>query len=193
MQGMRPVTIFLLAACATTASCWDEPEPPNGCRWIVGELAIDPAFGEIPATGDLEAELAIYVYTIGENCREPLQNVRVEVFSSRNQGGNVVDIIEQPTATTDRDGRAVARLGSTECGEAQLAVQAGGADLCGRWENNQCVPLRALVYFSLVCDAGKSDCDCECVDLQTSQWHCGECDIVCPAGQACVDGICQEN
>jgi hypothetical protein len=191
MQGTRPIFVFLLAACATIAGCWDEPDPPHGCRWITGELAIDPAFGGIPATGELEAELAIIVYEIGEDCRKPLPGVLVEVFSSRNQGGNVVDFIEQPTGATDENGRATARLGSSECGEAQLAVYVAGAQLCSDWVNNQCTPLRALIYFTLVCDQGKSDCDCVCVDLQTAQWHCGECDIVCPAGQTCVDGVCQ--
>jgi hypothetical protein len=152
---------------------------------------IDPWLGGIPATGQLEAELAIFVYSYEEDGLKPCPGLAIEVFSSRNQGGNVVDTIEQTTRWTDEGGKVVARLGSSECGEAQLAVQVDGADLCSDWDNSQCVPLRALIYFTLVCDQGKSDCDCECVDLQTAQWHCGECDIVCPAGQTCVDGNCE--
>ena len=42
------------------------------------------------------------------------------------------------------------------------------------------------------CDTGLSICWQECVDLQSSRDHCGECGTVCGAGTHCSSGVCVE-
>jgi hypothetical protein len=43
----------------------------------------------------------------------------------------------------------------------------------------------------IVCADGESVCDRECVNLQTSDEHCGECGISCSDGKSCQNGSCQ--
>ena len=181
--------LFIASMTVAASSCLNSTGNLVNCEFIVGEMEIDPEL--IPATGQLEAELNVFVYGLGEGeCAKPRPNVMVEIMSSRNQGV-VVDIIEQPTSNTDSDGRATAFLGSSECGEAQITVKQNGATLCERWEDGQCTPLQATVVFTIVCNSNETDCDCECVDLQTSTRHCGKCGNECESGESCVDGVCQ--
>ena len=42
------------------------------------------------------------------------------------------------------------------------------------------------------CDhvGGMLFCEDECVDVGSSQWHCGECGNLCESGMDCHDGVC---
>lgn len=183
--------IFIASLAVATYGC--ESGNLIDCFHTIGEMTLDPPTG-IPATGNLEAELSIFVYGIGGGeCNKPRSDAMVEILSSRNHGGEVVDIIEPPRNRTDSNGRATVFLGSSECGEAHLSAKIHGEDLCGSWENEECVPLQATVVFTIVCNSGESACDCECINLQTDPNHCGACDNVCAAGESCIDGVCLED
>jgi hypothetical protein len=161
-------------------------------EWIIGEMTIDPE--QIPSSGDREAEVSVWVYqVVAEGGRMPLPSVDIQIHSSRNQGGITVDIIEQPTGLTDADGRAVAFLGSSTTGEAQIKATANGADLCELWENERCVVLQKIVSFISECQGDLTSCDGECVDLNTDNGNCGACGVACDfpnSTSECRDGAC---
>jgi hypothetical protein len=138
--------IVLLFLLTSLIAC---PPPPDPIVYWVGEMVIDPE--QIPADGQTAAEISIFV--MDDLAGYPIQGIWITVESSRNQGGNVLDIIEQPIAPTDADGRAVAYLWSSTLGEAQFAALYSrsegeqGAPLCSGWEAGECVPLRVLITF----------------------------------------------
>lgn len=145
MKGIRLGVMLVLLIAATTAfSCSDCSV--NGHNYqVLGEMTVDPE--QVSADGQANAEIAILIFEIKEEERIPLPGVVVEVASSRNQGGNVLDSIEQPTGPTDADGRAVAYVRSSTLGEAQLAVLQNGAPICESFVEQTCVPLRVMITF----------------------------------------------
>ncbi|MCD6499937.1 MAG: MYXO-CTERM sorting domain-containing protein [Deltaproteobacteria bacterium] len=42
------------------------------------------------------------------------------------------------------------------------------------------------------CDQGLTDCDGDCVDLDSDDDNCGGCGQACASGQTCRDGSCQD-
>ena len=141
---MRKIALLILLP--SLIACLPPLDP---VVYWVGEMYIDPE--QIPADGQTAAEISIFVHD--DISSDPIQGIWIVVESSRNQGGNVLDIIEQPIGPTDADGRAVAHLWSSTLGEAQFAAlysgfQGGaGAPLCSSWEAGECVPVRVLVTF----------------------------------------------
>lgn len=131
--------VYLLAALFVTVatfSCRDCAI--NGHPiWFVGEMTVTP--DQIPADGQSAVEIVVWVFEGAGDVRTALSGIKVEVQSSRNQGGNVLDTIEQPTGDTDADGRAVASLWSSTPGEAQLLATTNGVVLCKTREGNSCV------------------------------------------------------
>jgi hypothetical protein len=113
-------------------------------------MVIDPE--QIPADGQTGAEISVLVLCETADGMVPIPDMWITVASSRNQFGNELDIIEQPTGPTDADGRAVAYLWSSTPGEAQFIALFGrspgdGAPLCSSWENSECVELTVMVTF----------------------------------------------
>jgi hypothetical protein len=161
-------------------------------RSTIGEMYLDPETAW--ATGHLEIEVTIKVFTHEGEGAEPREGVIVELISSRNQGGNVIDIIEQPRAPTDTDGRATAYLGSSTPGELVLRATANGALLCETWNEGECIPLERVIAFYIDCGGAEYiDCDGECVDPNTDPEHCGACNNACElenASSECVDSTC---
>ena len=45
----------------------------------------------------------------------------------------------------------------------------------------------------VMCDPGLTDCGGNCVDLQTTKAHCGECDNKCMGNMVCEMGMCVPN
>jgi slime mold repeat-containing protein len=163
---------------------------------IVGDISVDP--DNIPASGNAEAEVAVWVYMEGA-ARRPLSGATVEIFSSRNQNGNVIDLIEQPAMPTDADGRAVAFIGSPTVGEAGLVVKVNQTPLCEYFEAGECVRLQKIVNFYLTCEGNLTNCNNQCVDTESDLNNCGGCDnlcdfenaeAICDAGQ-CEIGNCE--
>jgi len=157
---------------------------------LVGDMSVDP--DHIPTSGEAEAEVAVWVYLEGA-ARTPIEGAQVELLSSRNQGGNLVDMIEQPGVPTDTDGRGVAFIGSTTVGEAGLVVEVNGAPLCDHFEAGKCVRLQKMVTFFLVCSGGLTNCSGDCVDTGADPENCGECGIICTFDNAtplCDAGNC---
>jgi hypothetical protein len=70
-------------------------------------------------------------------------------------------------------GRALKIMGSALLGSVLAAVP-GVA-----WANDRC-------------SEGQTRCGERCVNLQSSERHCGSCSNRCPEGSECVDGVCQE-
>jgi len=185
--------LSLLAVLGSLGCDCDGQGIPN---WVDGDMQVDPM--DIPATGNLEAEVSVWVYERGTD--NPLQGITITVHSSRNQGGNEIDIIEQSTSPTNADGRAVAFLGSTTAGEVQLEARQKGskdqiaAPICEEWAGDSCAtPLQRIVTFYVACPSGLENCDGECVDLDTDLEHCGACDNPCDlphATEECIDGQC---
>lgn len=89
----------------------------------------------------------MHVFCLGQVEHEPVEGIDIRLESSRNQGGNEVDFIEQPTGPTDAKGSVIASIWSSTPGELQLRVTANGAVLCERWENGECVPLQVMMTF----------------------------------------------
>ena len=160
---------------------------------LTGEITVDPE--TFPATGNLEAEIGVWVFDVGSSHREPVQGVVIEIFSSRNAGDSQIDTIEPTSAKTDTEGRAIFLFGTSTPGEALISVRANGAPLCVSWDDGTCVPLAALLLLYSACDgAGLTNCGDECADLQTDPEHCGSCNNICEffkAGADCVDGVCE--
>jgi hypothetical protein len=46
------------------------------------------------------------------------------------------------------------------------------------------------LFVACTCPEGLTDCNQDCVDLQTDPNNCGDCGNVCPEGFVCVDGVC---
>ena len=46
------------------------------------------------------------------------------------------------------------------------------------------------LFIACTCPEGLTDCNQDCVDLNTDPNNCGECGNVCPDGYTCVDGVC---
>lgn len=69
-----------------------------------------------------------------------------------------------------------------------------GADSdCGagmRCVDTMCVAAPEVDAGELRCGGGDTLCGTECVDLPTSEAHCGACDVTCGEMQQCVDGSC---
>jgi len=152
---------FLMVIGSIGCKCDSEGIPD----WVQGDMVVDPV--DIPASGNLEAEVSVWVYEKGSPDK-PLQGITITVESSRNQGGSEIDTIEQPTSPTDADGRAVAFLGSSTAGEVQLiAKQSGsgddiGAPICEVWSGSTCAtPLQRMVTFYVACPSGTENCDGE--------------------------------
>jgi hypothetical protein len=164
---------------------------------MIGEIYIDP--DDVWATGQLEAEVTVHVYLTGDGGSKSLEGASVEIYSSRNTGEEISDIIEQPTEPTDNDGMAVAYLGSYCPGESYITAAADGAFLCKGWEVNRCTPLRQSIVFYFDCNAGdemccdseKGECGCYCTDVNSDPQNCGDCNYVCEPGEYCLDGVCQ--
>lgn len=141
MPGIRigvfiAVTSFLLSGCKDCAI--------NGVPIrFVGEMTVTP--DQIPADGQSAAEIVVWVFGEGKDARQAMPDVTIELHSSRNQGGNVLDTIEQPTGNTDADGRAVAYVWSSTPGEAQLGATVDGAPLCKTREDHDCVEMLTVM------------------------------------------------
>ncbi|MFC1654935.1 hypothetical protein ACFL2F_03925, partial [Myxococcota bacterium] len=190
MTVLSVYALLTVLVVAGTSGCNDPGTIPID-KWVIGEMEVDPVL--IPASGQVEAEISIWLFEVTGGDREPLPNVRVEFNSSRNQGGNEIDTIEQPTGDTDGDGRAVGFIGSALEGEAQIKATQNGAHICAAWENESCVELAALVTFYEVCTAPEIDCGGECVNPTDDPENCGGCGLVCTlpnATAACVDSTC---
>src|SRR5689334_7733431 len=43
------------------------------------------------------------------------------------------------------------------------------------------------------CAQGQTSCDGACVDLSSSEAHCGACGVACPSGTVCSSGACQRS
>jgi hypothetical protein len=134
------------------SSCWSDCTHVDCWPEVFGEIAVTPE--QIPADGQTNAEVAIFLHIAWETCGiydkplTPAEGVVVRLESSRNSGGAArVDIIEQPTGATDADGRTVAYLWSSTPGEAQLRVTQEGSLVCENWEGNECLPLEAIITF----------------------------------------------
>lgn len=157
---------------------------------IVGEIQVDPT--QILASGLPLAEVSVLVYKEGDT-PAPIQGAIVMVFSSRNQDGDLVDIIEQSEQPTDAEGHAVAFIGSSEAGEATVTAEVNGEPLCERYEDGECVQAQEVVRFILECEGGLVECGGECVDTQTDADNCGECGNSCDLANAeayCDEGVC---
>ena len=170
---------------------------PGGCDCtggisvrLVAEMQIDP--DQLPADGRPGAEISLRIFTDTAE-RRPMQGVMVEFSSSRNQHGQSADEIEQPSLATDADGRAVGFIGSLEVGEAVILAHGDGRPLCADYDGDECVPVRATVTFSTVCDPGLRDCDGVCVDLFADAANCGSCENACAFDHSealCLQGQC---
>ena len=143
MRGVYLLAVvFITVAAFSCRDCAINGHP----IWFVGEMTVTP--DQIPADGQSAVEIVVWVFEGAGDVREAMPNIRVEVQSSRNQGGNVLDTIEQPTGNTDADGRAVAYLWSSTPGEAQLRAITNGAVLCKTREGSSCVEeLQVMVTF----------------------------------------------
>ena len=72
--------------------------------------------------------------------------------------------------------------------------------LNGSWKGEAVKYLGFIAFVSLLgvscnptsesCLNGQTRCDGICVEVQTSEGHCGGCDTVCGAGQSCINGAC---
>jgi hypothetical protein len=71
-----------------------------------------------------------------------------------------------------------------ECGGGTVTC-GPNMEPCG---NGFCCP--APADASPGCSAGYTSCPDGCVDLQMDQNNCGNCGVVCPAGQPCTNGSC---
>src|SRR5690606_3390397 len=88
-------------------------------------------------------------------------------------------------------------LASNGC-EINLSFDNNNCGTCG----NVCIYPNAMSQCNsgtcifLGCVPGFANCDgnlsngCE-VNLQTNNNHCGNCNVVCPPGTTCVNGVCQ--
>jgi len=193
MKWMKRSSLSAILACIIflAAGFW-----LGGCdsgsvnAHLVGDITVDP--DEIPANGSPASEVAVWVYIDGP-ALTPLLGADVVIKSSRNQGGNTVDMIEQPQVPTDAEGRAAAFIGSSTVGEAGLVVEVDGKPLCEDYDGEECVRLQKIVSFYLSCTGGLTNCSGECVDTATDLQHCGGCDTPCDfdnAAAVCEEGEC---
>lgn len=60
---------------------------------------------------------------------------------------------------------------------------------CGKC-GTTCTGGKSCKSGSCQCQVGSTDCDGDCVNLQTDGKHCGKCSNACPSGQLCANGDC---
>ena len=127
----------------------NESCPCAGARGdlIAGEMVLSS--DRLTANGQLEAEVVVWVFEALCEHRPPVVEADIVIHSSRNEGDDGMDMLEQPTHPTDADGRVVAFIGSGTPGEAVLAVLIDDTELCKTWIDGECVePLQAVVTFN---------------------------------------------
>lgn len=183
------LSALLLFVVSLVSGCHSDPSGTCIFSHMAGEIEVYPE--EVPATGNLESEVTVWVYLVGEGCRKPLEGAAVEVFSSRNSRDERIDIIYPPESTTDQEGMAIAYLGSSCPGEAAVSATAERASLCERWEDEQCHLMVKTILFIPACRSGMEACGCVCVDLDVDPENCGQCGNVCDtASEVCDSGEC---
>lgn len=127
----------------------DEACPCAGANgeWIAGEMVVTP--DQMQTSVQLNGEIQVWVFEALCEERPPVEKVDIVVRSSRNQGDDQLDLLEQPISPTDADGRVVAFIGSSTPGDSVLTVYMGGSELCKIWRDAECVePLKATVTFN---------------------------------------------
>ncbi len=133
---------LLFVSFLLTTSQWacdrihGDPGPP------LGEMAIVPE--KLPTDGS-KAEVRVWIMWNDEGL-PPVQGMDVMLLSSRNQGGEEVDVFEQPMPT-DEDGLAVGFVSSEVTGQTIIVVEASGVALCEYLQNQECTRLQRVVEF----------------------------------------------
>ncbi len=180
LGALLAVALFGACGCDSTAGVS-----------MVAEISVNP--DQVAADGQPRARVSVLVFEDSAE-RPPLPGVKVEVLSSRNGGGDVVDEIEQPPGSTDAEGLAVAFVGSTTVGSAELTAVANGKPLCERHDQGGCVPISVTVTFYTPCESGLTRCGEDCVDTSSDPENCGVCDNACDpyvhASPGCTMGQC---
>jgi hypothetical protein len=189
-SGTRHNLVLLIAVISLCiGACGSDPTGHCIFNHMVGEMEFNPE--GIPFATGMGIEVHVRVFLIGDGCKKPLEGAKVEIFSSRNSREETLDEIQQPLSHTDEEGLAVAYIEAKRPGEALITASADGAFLCESWKNNSCTFLARSIEFTLICGGiGMSECDGECVDLETDSDHCGRCGNACPTGTACAGGVC---
>jgi hypothetical protein len=103
------------------------------------------------------------------------------------------------TLDRDEDGFAPVACGGDDCDDADNNRYPANHEVCDGKDNN-CdgdVDEQVTCGDSLQsCQAGSCTCKSEnacgtkCVDKQSDNFHCGDCDTKCPVRATCVDGVC---
>ena len=136
--------LALILSLTTFTGCGGDDDHSD---LVVGVMSLEIA--QMPADGSSAAEVVVFIYDKMAESHLPREGMEVKVISSRNQGGDEVDIIEQPNHPTDADGRAVAFVASSNTGEAMISATYDGVPLCEIWEESECVqPATATVTFT---------------------------------------------
>jgi len=84
------------------------------------------------------------------------------------------------TSGGDTTGGSGGMTGDTGTGNPGTAGDTAGATATGTDTSTT----------GLMCDAGLTDCDGGCVDVQTTKNHCGECFNKCTGSDNCEMGMC---
>ena len=183
------ILIFCFSViCFNFEGCGDKNK--SNARFI-GEIKVEPS--ELLAGGETPGRVAVTVYFDGSE-RKPVSGAEIKVFSSRNQGDEVVDLIIQPDAPTDENGSAIAFIRSSVEGEAVLSATVNGVTLCSSYENGNCSEAHATVKFVLECSGGLENCGGLCVDIQSDTENCGGCGKKCEVQNGepvCNNGQCE--
>jgi hypothetical protein len=130
-QSAAALVLAVMALSILPLGCDDNGVVKNN---YLGTITVDP---EVVVIGEGMAEVSVFVYKNDEE-QTPVQGAEVLVLSSRNQGGQEIDVIEQGGAT-NFDGRSVSFISSDTEGPASLVVEAPpGTHLCQRKQGVEC-------------------------------------------------------
>jgi hypothetical protein len=99
----------------------------------------------------------------------------------------------------DRDGYLSASCGGNDCNDLVGQIGPKATESCDGVDNDcdgtvddmaTCTNGRVCQAGACVCPTGRTNCQGECVDLQTDADDCGSCNTDCGSGGVCTNGAC---
>ncbi|MCK6509411.1 hypothetical protein L6R29_05510 [Myxococcota bacterium] len=188
----RGLAVFLML-CAVGIGCVDSPKLPNGSeKWT---CQLDEECKKLDASAYCERGLCVLW---GRNENATLEKVNetsaeipsdtVEESRETPTEGEVEKTVEGTTENAPEN--VVEESTSAEAGEpnAESAEPAQEADAAAEQPPSEQEIEEAEPEDP--CRVGEKFCGGQCVNVQTSQTHCGQCNNACGGGLACTAGLC---
>ncbi len=185
----RGLAVFLML-CAVGIGCVDSLKLPNGSeKWV---CQLDEECKKLDASAYCERGLCVLwarsENAIVEDVKETSAETPTEGANEQSREPPTDGAVEKtaentPEIVAEESTSAEAGEPSAESAEPLQEADAAVEQPPSEQEIEEVEPENP-------CNGGEKFCGGQCVDVQTSQTHCGQCNNACGGGLACTAGLC---